>query len=406
MRVLMLSPLVPWPLDMGSKIRIYHVLKELSSTHDVELACLAQETSAPDVSALEELASRLHVVTAWAAPRWQMAAKSLLTTQPYRVAKFHSEALNRRLADLLHAQSYDLIWIHFLNMTSHLSPATLDQNVVVLDQHNADERMWQRYAEQGSSMNRVFAQQNLWKLRRFQRRTLQHVDVLLSVSDEEAEFMRSRAPVSCEVWTMPNGVDIDYFQPRDDDHNEPDHPIILFCGSMDVTMNADAVTRFIEEIFPQVKDRIPSAEFWIVGRRPTRKVQELGQLDGVTVTGAVEDVRPYYQRAAVFVAPFRYGAGTKLKVLEAMAMGVPVVATAVGCQGIDVESGRHLYVEETDETLAERVVELLDDPDARDRLATAGRALVEETYSWHRIVSDTIQRLERRLMERGRLDRG
>jgi len=402
MRVLMLAPLVPWPLDMGSKIRIYHGLRELSVHHDVTLACLGQESdSSLDLSALEGTASRLQVVPARSASRRQAAAESLLSLRPYRVAKFHSPELQHQLSRLLSEASYDLIWIHFLNMASHLSTEALNENFVVLDQHNADERMWARYAQEGSLVGRAFARQNLWKIRRFQRKALRQVDVLLSVSDEEADFMRSRVPLACDVWTMPNGVDVDHFRPSDEAPGDADSPVIMFCGSMDVTMNADAVTRFAERVFPRVKERTSEAEFWIVGRRPPRDVEALADREGITVTGSVEDVRPYYRRATVVVAPFRYGAGTKLKVLEAMAMGVPVVATPVGCQGIEAEPGRDLHVAETEAALADRAVQLLEDPETRDRLAAAGRSLVERRYSWKRIVGDTSQRLEQRLAERG-----
>ncbi|MFB6273384.1 MAG: glycosyltransferase [Salinibacter sp.] len=397
----MLSPTVPWPLDLGGKIRIWHTFKQLSAEHQVSIACAAQEPAASEgVDYLTELAEAVHVTRVPPQPRWRASWRTIASADPYRVVKFHREDLKRWLLNHLAAESYDLIWVQFLNMLTHLSDDVLSRNVIVLDQHNADERVWASYAHEGSIVNRAFAQQNLWKLRRFQRRMLDYVDVVLSVSDDEAAFMRSRVPTSCEVWTMPNGVDVDGFHPGPAHADVLREPVILFCGSMDVTMNVDAAVRFANRIFPTVQAHHPEAMFWIVGRRPTRAVQELDEREGIQVTGDVADVRPYYERATVLVVPFRYGAGTKLKVLEAMAMGVPVVATPVGCQGIDVEPGRHLYVEESDEPFAERVTELVQDPDARARLARAGRELVEARYSWRQIVRETAQHLEHLVEER------
>ncbi|HIP96734.1 MAG TPA: glycosyltransferase [Anaerolineae bacterium] len=263
---------------------------------------------------------------------------------------------------------------------------------MVLDQHNADERFWETYARQGPPWVRFAGALNLWKLRRFQGFVLQGVDVILSVSDEDAAFTRGRLPnPSIEVWVVPNGVDTEEFRPLDG--REPKNRII-FCGAMDVLMNIDAVDWFARRIFPKVREGIPDAEFWIVGRDPVPKVKALESLTGVRVTGRVEDVKSYYAKAKVAVAPFHYGGGTKLKVLEAMALGVAVVATPIGCQGIEAVHGKHLFIEETEEGLIERVVHLLEDERLREQMAIPARRLVEERYSWHSIMSDAIKRLE------------
>jgi glycosyltransferase involved in cell wall biosynthesis len=147
-------------------------------------------------------------------------------------------------------------------------------------------------------------------------------------------------------------------------------------------------------MFPRVREAVPDAEFWIVGRNPNSKVKALASLPGVRVIGQVEDVRPYYAEAKVAVAPFRYGGGTKLKVLEAMALGVPVVATPVGCQGIEAVPGKHLFKEESEEAFTERVVNLLQDDSLLLQMAIEARQLVEDRYSWHSIMHNTIKHLE------------
>lgn len=386
---------------MGSKIRVYHVLRELARAgYEVTLLALAHEPYGPeDLEALKPHCVELKVVPVAKRSRLQVALKALLSGKSYGVAKFESPEFRREVAQVLQ-RDYDVLWVHFMEtlayVTQHLSPKK--KPLVVLDQHNADERFWETFARKGPPWVRLFAWQNIKRLRRLQRSLLQEVNVILSVSDEDAEFTWARLPnPSTQVWVVPNGVDTEGL--RTPNRAELKNRII-FCGAMDVLMNIDAAQWFARRVFPRVCEALPNVEFWIVGRDPTPKVKALASFSGVRVTGRVEDVRPYYAEAKVAVAPFRYGGGTKFKVLEAMALGVPVVATPVGCQGIELTPGKHLFVEETEEAFAERVVNLLRDENLRKQMAHEARRLVEERYSWRSIISEAIERLERLVKER------
>lgn len=395
MRILMISPELPWPLNMGSKIRIFYVLRELARAgHEVTLLALAHEAYRPeDLEALRPFCTELNIVPVERRPRLRAALKAFFSLKPYRVAKLESPKFKQEVAQAL-GRDYDILWVHFVETLAYLPHHSSQRKrpLVVLDQHNADEGFWETYARQGAAWVRLFARQNIRKLRRFQKTVLQGVDVILSVSEEDAEFTQVRLPNPfTEVWVVPNGVDTEGFQPADDTKRENR---IIFCGAMDVLMNIDAVEGFARPVFPKVRKVVPDVEFWIVGRDPAPKVKALGSLPGVQVTGRVEDVRPYYAKAKVAVAPFRYGGGTKLKVLEAMALGVPVVATSVGCQGIKAISGKHLFVEEMKEAFAERVINLLQDEALWKQMATEARRLAEERYSWHSIMSEAVGRLE------------
>jgi len=395
MRILMLSPTLPWPLNMGDKIRIFHVLRELARAgHEVSLFALAHEPYGPeDLATLKAHCQELYVIPVKNRPRLQAAIKSIVSRRPYRVAKFESPEFRQAVAEALQGD-YDILWVHFLEtLTYGLQPHLPERRLlVVLDQHNADERFWETYAREGRPWVRLFAKINLWQLRGIQASLLKQVDVILSASEEDADFTRSRLlNLATQVWVVPNGVDTEGLRPPDITKRGNR---IIFCGAMDVLMNIDAVARFARRIFPKVRRAVPDAEFWIVGRDPVPEVKALGLLPGVRVTGCVEDVRPYYGEAKVAVAPFRYGGGTKLKVLEAMALGVPVVASPVGCQGIEVVPGKHLFKEENEEAFAQRVVNLLQDESLRRQMATEARRLVEERYSWRGIMGDAIKRLE------------
>lgn len=399
MKVLMLSPTFPWPLNMGSRIRIYHAFRELARAgHEVTLLCLSEEpSSAREAKALEPYCQKLEIMPVKRRPRTRAALKALLSLKPYRVAKFESAEFRRRVAELLH-EPFDILWVHFLETLDYLPKLKGRRRpLVLLDQHNADERFWATYVREGPPWNRFFAWQNLWKLRRFQRETLQQVDVVLSVSEEDAAFTRTRLPnPSTDVWVVPNGVETEQLKPGGD---EDRRDVVIFVGSMDVRMNIDAVERFAQEIFPKVRKAVPRAEFWVVGRNPVPQVRALEALPGVRVTGSVDDVRPYYAQSKVAVAPFRYGGGTKLKVLEAMALGVPVVATPIGCQGIKATHGQHLFIEEENGAFAQRVIHLLRDNELRRRMAVEARRLVEERYGWKSILKEPIRRLEEMLDE-------
>lgn len=399
MKILMLSPTFPWPLNIGDKIRIYHMLKELSRCHDITLISLVhrEEEMAKKEETVRKHCSELHVIQACKSRR-RAAIGAVFSFQPYRVVKFSSPHLRRLMNQVLRMESFDIVWIHFLNMAAYLTPALSQRALTVLDQHNADELMWESYAGEGNWAVRAFARQNLWKLRRFQQKVFKQVNVVLSVSEQEAEFMRGRTPPSCQVWALPNGVDIEYFHPSSS--SEQKGNVILFCGSMDIMMNVDAVLRFTREIFPLVRREIPNAEFWIVGRNPDPKVTGLEKYEGVKVTGTVDDVRLYYERAKVATASFRYGAGTKLKILEAMAMEVPVVSTRIGCQGIEAVHEHHLFVEDENHHFAQRVIKLLQDEGLRQTVGLAGRQLVEEKYSWKSIITSVMRRWKELIQEK------
>jgi sugar transferase (PEP-CTERM/EpsH1 system associated) len=386
MKILMLSPVFPWPLDMGSKIRVYHILRELSRSHDITLVTLTQnQTGIEEGRDIERFCSRVFLVPGIKSRR-AAGLKSLFSTRPYRQVKFQSDKLRTTVRQLLEGEHFDLVWVNCLNMASQLDLPLAGRTRAILDQHNADELFWRSYAESGHYGKRMFARQNIWKVRRLEKKILPSIDVVLSVSEKDAELTSRRPFLSCPVWIVPNGIDTEYFRPATSQIKRTGHRI-LFCGSMDITMNIDAARRFAAESFPIVREELPDAEFWIVGRNPDARVRRLSATRGVFVTGFVPDVRPYYEKAKVAVAPFRLGGGTKTKILEAMAMGVPVVASSFGCQGIEAIPGAHMIVEDGTTEAARQIVSLMKNDPERERLALNARSLVEDRYGWSRLIN-------------------
>jgi len=195
-------------------------------------------------------------------------------------------------------------------------------------------------------------------------------------------------------------VDTTVFVPAQTEGNKKN--AILLCSGLAVYRNRAAALWFARRMFPQIRREVSDAEFWIVGSNPNCQIWKLAETPGIHVTGTVEDVRPYYAMAKVAVAPYRYGEGTKIKVVEAMACGTPVVSTSIGCQGIEVIDGKHLLIADNEADFSRRVAELLRDPERAQALAAAARGLAVEKYSWERLISN----LEPKLADLVRRTRG
>lgn len=398
MRILILSPYLPWPLTGGNTIRIFGILKELSERgHEIYLLA-GHEGAVP--SAGNPLATLCRKVELYRPPASSYrahplvaGARALFSPFPYVTAKYGSAEVRRTIRTLLEKQPFDLILANFAFLADSVPLQFARSTPVVLDEHESEGLLWRQYLRQGNLAMRGFALINLLKLTWFQKRIAARIAAILCASDRETEFARSFIPQSVGLWTVPNGIDADSYRsllavPRDT-------PAIILCGVIGVYRNQQAALWFGQRVFPRVQEKIPNAELWIVGAGPTQEVRALESNHGIHVTGTVEDVRPYYQKAAVSVAPYRFGEGTKLKVLEAMASGVPVVGTPIGCQGIEVVDGEHVLIADAEEEFGNRVIELLRDPQRRSRMADAARRLVEQKYTWKKIVGD----LEPKLVE-------
>jgi len=397
MRILMLSPYVPWPLDGGSPIRIYYVLRELVRLgHEVVL--LAGHDG-PPLPATHPLRTLCREIVTYQSPEsarsgvpFVSALRSLASPLPYVAAKFGARHMRESIRRIAAKHEFDLIWANFPFMVDAIPPDLTQNIAVVMDDHESEGLLWRQFWRHGSLAKRAFAVVNLIKLPAFQKRIMSQVAAVLSTSEREATFTRRYAPPGVEVWTVPNGVDTEVFAPAQTDGNKKN--VILLCSGLAVYRNRAAALWFARRMFPQIRREVPDAEFWIVGSHPNREIWRLAESPGIHVTGTVEDVRPYYAMAKVAVAPYRYGEGTKIKVVEAMACGTPVVSTSIGCQGIEVIDGKHLLISDDETDFSRRVIELLRNPERSQALAAAARGLAVEKYAWERLISDLKLKLE------------
>ncbi|MFC2165106.1 glycosyltransferase family 4 protein [Acidobacteriota bacterium] len=387
-KILVISPTFPLPLDIGSKIRIYYFLEWLSHGNQVDMASLSIDPLDRDrVDELKNLCDEV-VITEIKNRKYIPFIQTLLTRDPYRVHKFRSQDFYHKVVHLLEKKDYDIIWCNFLNMLFYLEPRFVQNSHVILDMHNEDELVWKMYGENSALfLKKLFAQKNIANIRRFRLMKQRLFDLVLSVSERDRQFTQSWLSEDVALEVVNNGVDIDYYRGTKDQAEGSSAKNILFCGSMDIAMNQEAVKKFVSRVFPRVKKDIEGAKFWIVGRYPPRSILKLSN-DSIAVTGNVNDVRPYYAKAAVAVAPFEFGGGTKLKILEALASKVPMVSTSLGAQGLDVRDGEHLIIRDDWNSFGDALVMLFKDENLRKKLAANGYSLIEKNYSWEAIMED------------------
>ena len=397
MRILWLNAGLLLPLDKGGKLRTWHLMRHLAQRHDITYLSFADPAATQaDRDGMSEVCNELHVVprtdpAKGSAPFYLDAGRRVFDSLPYAAGKYRSSAYGDRLAGLLASRQFDLIVCDFLVPAVNM-PASLPCPAVVFT-HNVEAEIWRRHAErQRDPVRRLLYRQQWQRMLRFEASTLQRFDLVLAVSDTDKEtFQRLYPALRQPIFTVATGVDTSYFAPRASDVQEPQH--MVFTGSMDWIPNEDAMTSFCHEVLPRIRKAEPGATLSIVGRAPTPAVQRLADINGVTVTGRVDDVRDHVGRAGVYIVPIRIGGGTRLKIFEAMGMARAVVSTTVGAEGLPVTDGRDLVIADAPNDFANAVVALMRDPARRVQLERAARDLVVTHYDWSAVAGQLEQAL-------------
>jgi glycosyltransferase involved in cell wall biosynthesis len=251
---------------------------------------------------------------------------------------------------------------------------------IVIDQHNIEHELLERtYQHEQAFLRKWFSWRESHLLKKGEVKRCREADVVLVTSEREYDMLKQLLPEQ-QIEVIPNGVDTEAFVHHDSVREIPYQ--IIFTGSMDYFPNIDAVLYFARKSWPIIKSEVPNASWQIVGKNPPREVRDLAASPGITVTGTVPEVTSYLASASVAIAPLQIGSGTRLKILEALAMGKAVVSTSLGCEGLSVASGKHLILADQPENFAQAVITLLNNQEMRTALGKAGKALVEAEYSW------------------------
>jgi len=386
MKVLFVCHRVPFPPKRGGKIRPFNIIRHLQDQgHRVTVASLARsQAEADEAEGLASHCSKRLVEVVDDKQAWPRMVAWLPTTRPSSFGYFHSPRLKARIYAELATGAYDLIFAHCSSVAPYVAEARAPLKII--DFGDMDSQKWREYSQhRGFPLSAGYWLEAV-KLERTERLLTGKFDLATCTTRAEMESLQTLGATGQTAW-FPNGVDAEFFTPSGVDY-EPD--LVTFIGRMDYYPNQQAVNGFCEEVLPTLQARRPGTRFEIVGADPSRQIRELGQLPGVTVTGSVPDVRPYVTRAALTIAPLQIARGTQNKILESMAMGVPVVCSRQASGGVDAVPGEHLLACDTREQLVEAIVQILGSRELRERLSVAGRGRVLANHSW----PSSMQRLD------------
>ena len=387
MKILFLCHRLPYPPQRGGKIRPFNMIRHLAVNHEVTVATLAR--TAEELAAGQELhryCDDLHVARISKPAGWARFALHGMSAAPATFGYFYSPELARTIRRLLDTRGFDAIVVHCSSMGPYVAGHPGCRKV--MDFGDADSEKWLEYGRTAPfPLSQAFRLEGR-KVRRYEAWLGRQFDACSVNAPRERDVLA--AYVHCPISVIPNGVDLEYFEPTRASGRGYVPNRIVFTGNMSYRPNVDAVQHFVTAVLPRIRREIPDVQLCIVGMDPTPAVRRLADGDRVVVTGRVDDVRPYFDSAAVAVAPLRVARGLQNKVLEAMAMRVPVVASPAAFDGISAVAGRDLLVAAGPKAFSRAVVTLLRDPAARERYAAAGRTCVETNHNWSRL----LQRLE------------
>lgn len=378
MRILFTCHRLPYPPKRGGKIRPFNIIRHLTeSGHEVTVASLSRsEEEYEEGSGLTDYCDRLLVGHVGELSSTAQMLIRLPTLSPSSMGYFYSGYLHRRVEQELREREYDLVFVHCSSAAQYARTASGIPSI--LDFGDMDSAKWLDY----STFKRQPLATGYWlegtKLRRAEKLLASRFDMCTCTTKAELETLESLHAADRTDW-FPNGVDSEYFAPASAPY-EPD--AICFVGRMDYYPNQQAVLHFCRDILPLIQHERPHATFTVVGAEPSREVLQLASLPGVRVTGTVDDVRPYVHSATLTVAPLFIARGTQNKILESMAMGVPVVSSAAAAGGVDAIDGEHLLVADDPASFARTVLEVLRDTSMRDRLASKGRERILSHHNW------------------------
>ncbi len=387
MKILVIYPYIPFPIDRGTYQRTFHLLRELAREHSVDLLALTERGERLEHRhVFEEFCGDVRFVP-FEHPAWpKLFSRRLVQLTPSSVLHWKLPHVAEAIDDQLKRHSYDLVHVcdiviaqYFLNR--HLDiPLSIDRSRVDL-QFQAQQAAFQTK----SLKDKILTWESLFKMRLFEKRMAKRSQLQVLCGPDDEVFVREQISKTAPVKVIANGVDLDYFQAGSNPEPRGAPPTVLFCGAMDYTPNVDALRWFFSEIHHRLIQQVPDLKIFIVGKSPLKEVQAYAEHQGVTVTGSVDDVRPYYRRAWVQMVPLRIGGGTRLKIVESLAIGTPVVSTTLGAQGLGLTHGANILLADTAEAFAEQMIRALHSAPLREHLRENGIRIAKSRFGWKNI---------------------
>jgi len=386
--ILVLTFDVPATSNMPGSPRLFNLCRSLSRQHRLTLVTLSRGEERYQTFLDDPMTAgvfeRIIVLPNPPAPRWwgtqvHRFRQEVHFATRYRNARYHAEQC-RYVRDVFLEGGFDVFYVDGLLMAQYVMDTGLKRPAII-DLHDCMTRLFDRTMRiERNWLRKLALYLETRSMARCERSLSRVFSAIITNSPVDEEYLKFVAPAA-NTLTIGNGVDTAFFSPAETE-GEGDLRQLIFTGVMDYGPNEDAAIHFAENILPLIQQRQPEAQFWVVGQDPTAKVRQLSEQPGVHVTGGVPDVRPYLEKAGIFVCPLRYGTGVKNKLLAALAMQKPVVATRQSLDGLDLREHEDLLVADEPAEFAAKVVQLIEDPDHARRLASSGRAFVGDRYSW------------------------
>jgi polysaccharide biosynthesis protein PslH len=397
MKILSLTPQRPFPPQQGTQIRNFHLLKALAGAHRVDLLSFSRPGEAIEVSSpLRQLCGQMALLPAPRRSRARRLSTLLTSRLPDVATRLSSDVFGTAICQFLKSGRYDAVQVEGIEMASYipLIRATSPRTAIVFDDHNAEYLLQRRAAVVDARRpagwpGALYSLVQWFRLKRYEAWACSMADAVLAVSEEDATALRKLAP-GIEPVVVPNGVDTSYYQWNRT--NGAKGAELLFTGTMDFRPNVDAMRWFTSDILPRLSSHRQDVRLHVVGRAPSSAVLRLAaKRREVVVTGPVEDVRPYFRQSSVFVIPMRIGGGVRLKLLEALAMGVPVVSTTMGAAGTGLVNGKEILLADTPGQFAREVLRLLENPALRYKIAGEGHRAAEERFDWSKVTPPLLE---------------
>lgn len=415
--VLILTPQLPYPPHQGTSLRNFHIIRGLAARHEITLLSFLEDNQTTDAKANAPLFSLCQqIMTTPVPPRSKgKRLRQMVTTRlPDMAHRLYSTDFDVKLRQLLVEKRFDIVQVEGIELARYISTirAVSPASKIVFDDHNAEAELQRRNMETDAAIPKrwpaaVYSWVQVGRLERFEAWACAEADWVTAVSAADVAHLKNlfqyngkaRASGTPSITPIPNCIDVTQYAPVDADsafstqHSSFD---LVFSGKMDYRPNIDAVLWFADGVWPQIVEKRPLSTWAIVGQKPHARLDRLRQVEGVTVTGWVESVRPFLAGAGVYIMPFRVGSGTRLKLIEAMASGLAIVSTRIGAEGFPVENGREIVLADTEDEMATAVLDLLDNPEKRKRI---GQAAIEfaQQYDW-RVVIPQFEAIYKRLM--------
>ncbi len=383
MKILMLTPYLPYPLLSGGQIRTYNLLKKLAKKHQITLFALIKDYQEKKyVPEIERYCQKVRVFKRSKQPfTLKNIIKTGFSSYPFLVIRNHVPEAVPAIKQELDENKYDLIHAETFYMMPHLPQTTIP---TILVEQTIEYLGYESYAKKAPAIVRPLLNVDVMKIKRWEKHYWKKSDRLVTMSQEDKTFIQQFLDQPDKVQVVSNGVDSNWFEQIERDL--PPTPTILYVGTFKWLPNIEAVEFLVQKVWPIIKQQLPQANLWIVGNAPTKKIKQYGQQDKqIRVSGRIPDIRTAFKGSHILTAPVFSGKGTRYKILEAMVSGTPIVATSTATEGLHVQDKKHVLIADTAQEIADQTIKIIKNQDLWHQLSENGQKFVRQNYDWQLI---------------------